>query len=108
MGLFYDLKARGVYSGYQKYVLSLEPVLQAMSRRGLPVTRTNYDEVKLKLETHRTGIFEAMQTLVPEECRPFHPAKGYKKEPKDTTGMGKRWFHATTSAQIIRSWCHEW
>ena len=92
MGLFKDLRSRGVFTGYEKYVLQLEPVLEQMSARGLPVTRVNYDEVKAKLEAHRTGIFEAMQALIPEECRPFHPAKGYKKEPKDTTGMVQRDF----------------
>jgi DNA polymerase family A len=97
VGLFNDLRSRGVYTGYEKYVLQLEPILEQMSARGLPVTRANYEAVKDKLETHRTGIFEAMQTLVPEECRPFHPAKGYKKEPKDAV-MGGVTEHAKEPA----------
>lgn len=92
MGLLADLKSRGVYQGYHKYVMSLEPILQAMAARGLPVSRESYDRVKAQLEERRAAIFEAMQTLIPEECRPFTPPKGYKKTPKDTTGMLQRDF----------------
>ena len=86
MGLLADLKSRGVYQGYYKYVMSLEPVLQAMAARGLPVSRESYDRVKMQLEERRTSIFEAMQTLIPDECRPFTPPKGYKKIPEGYDG----------------------
>jgi hypothetical protein len=85
VGLFNDLRSRGVYTGYEKYVMQLEPILEKMSRRGLPVSNENYDRVKAQLEERRAAIFDAMQTLVPEECRPFHPAKGYKEEPDGAT-----------------------
>ena len=83
MGLFTDLKARGVWSGYEKYVVRLEPILEAMSARGIPVPRDAWEGVKELLEARRGEIVTAMQALIPEACRPFHPAKGYKKEPKD-------------------------
>jgi DNA polymerase I-like protein with 3'-5' exonuclease and polymerase domains len=83
VGLFNDLRSRGVYTGYERYVMKLEPVLQAMAARGLPVTQSNYDRVKEQLVARRAEIEDAMQALIPAECRPFHPKLGFKKGPKD-------------------------
>lgn len=92
VGLFNDLRSRGVFTGYEKYVVQLEPVLEAMASRGLPIPRKSYDDVMRQLVARREEIEKAMQALVPPECMPFHPPKGYKKIPKDITGMIERYF----------------
>lgn len=92
MGLLNDLRERGIYRGYESFVLRLEPILSAMANRGLPVTEESHARVKTLLEERRAQIELAMQALIPPELMPFHPAKGYKKTPKDMTGMEQRWF----------------
>jgi DNA polymerase I-like protein with 3'-5' exonuclease and polymerase domains len=92
LGLFKDLKDRGVHHGYEQYVVNLEPVLESMSRRGMPVPREAWEGTKAKLEDRREEIVKAMQALVPQDCLQHHPPKGYKRAPKDTTGMVERDF----------------
>jgi uracil-DNA glycosylase family 4 len=91
-GLWEDLKQLGVWSGYRKYVVRLEPVLEEMSAHGLPVSPARHTEVKRELEQLHTDAKEAMQSLVPQELHPFSPKRGYKKIPKDTTNLVERQF----------------
>jgi hypothetical protein len=112
MGLFKDLRDRGVYTGYEKYVVRLEPVLESMSTRGIPVPRDAWEETKAKLEERRGEIVKAMQALVPAGCLKHHPSKGYKKEPKgfveggvtehggEEAVWGMRWFPVATEEAV--------
>lgn len=92
MGLLSDLHNAGVGTGYQKYVLELEPILEGMGKRGMPVSPATHAEVTAKLEEMIADCEGAMQTLIPDEVRACHPKSGYKKVPKDTTGMVQRDF----------------
>jgi DNA polymerase I-like protein with 3'-5' exonuclease and polymerase domains len=115
VGLFKDLKDRGVFTGYERFVVELEPVLEAMSKRGIPVPRDAWEETRDTLEARRGDIEDAMQALIPEECRPFHPKQGYKKEPKgaiiggvtehagERAVWGKRWFDATRRIESLNT-----
>src|SRR4029077_6731071 len=68
-----------------------------------------------KLDIAADEIDAQMQALVPDELKNVSPKQGYKREPKDTTGMVQRMFdvtdelappiHADDSAHTIR-WCH--
>ena len=113
MGLFNDLRQRGVWSGYEKYVVQLEPILEAMSMRGIPVPRAAWEDAKAKLEARRGEIVKAMQALVPAECLVHHPKQGYKKQPKDFVEggatehagepavWGKRWFRESNEKMYL-------
>lgn len=95
MGLIEDLQKLGIKQGYDRYVVALEPVLEAMSRRGMPVSPGAYAKLRAELETLHREAFETMQTLVPGAQLPFTPKLGYKKPPKgvDTLpGYARRWF----------------
>jgi hypothetical protein len=95
MALLEDIARFGIGSGYKKYVLALEPVLRAMSERGLPVSPARYAVVKVELEQLHRDAEEAMQALIPIEVRPFTPKAGYKKPPKNVEtapGYVKKWF----------------
>src|ERR1022692_4556093 len=92
MGLLQDLDNAGVGTGYRKYVLALEPILAAMGKRGMPVSPASHAAVSALLTERLAQAELAMQALIPESVHACHPKQGYKKEPKDTTGMVKRYF----------------
>ena len=77
-----DLKKRGVWRGYERHVLRMEPILLNMSERGMPVDPGRHAEVFADLEQIKGELWGRMQALVPDEVRAIHPKQGYKKEPK--------------------------
>jgi uracil-DNA glycosylase family 4 len=89
--LFNSLKKTGLWSGYTRHILQLEPILQKMSSLGMPVDPKRFEEVRFDLACRADGTLEEIQSLVPMECRPL---KIYKKEPKKKDGvmlMGDVW-----------------
>lgn len=69
MNLLQDIDNMGLRSGYDRYVLALEPVLTAMSRRGIPVSPAEHKRVTAELEVELKRVEQAMQVLVPEEAK---------------------------------------
>ena len=82
MALLDDLEKRGIYQGYERYVLGLEPILQQLHIHGMPVNPARHSEVMAELTTRKADAELAMQALIPNEVRAHHPKLGYKKEPK--------------------------
>jgi len=82
----------GLSRGYQKFVLDLEPVLEDMSARGIPVSPAEHARVTAELLATVAAADAAMQAMVPDACKQVSPSRGYKKLPKDTTGLIQRWF----------------
>lgn len=100
MGLLDDLNNAGVGPSYRAYVVGLEPILQDMAKRGIPVSPERHAEVTRELEGRLADAEEAMQALIPDSVRTCHPKQGYKKEPKDTTGMVQRDFPIASLTQL--------
>lgn len=86
MSLFADLKRSGLYRAYDRHVVQLEPILRKMSERGMPVNPERYAEVETILQKAQEERYAQLQSLIPDEIKPFHPKQGYKKEPKDVSG----------------------
>lgn len=78
MGLLQDIDAMGLTRGYQRYVLVLEPVLAAMSERGIPVAASEHTRVMDTLKQQVLDLKEQMQALVPLGLRKW---KQYKTKP---------------------------
>ncbi len=78
MGLFTDLRDRGLWEGYSRYVVAMESLLAAASRRGLPVSAERHAEVSGELRTRRDALFVDMQAAVPDEVKQL---KVYKRKP---------------------------
>lgn len=78
MGLIADMQLRGVWGAYQRYVLTLEPILLATTERGLPISADRHREVTAEFEAELTQLYETMQTLVPDEVKTL---KVCKKKP---------------------------
>jgi DNA polymerase I-like protein with 3'-5' exonuclease and polymerase domains len=83
MGIVSELKAKGLWRGYDRHVRQLNPVLEAMSERGMPVSPASFDQVVAKLEADFKAALDKMQELVPLEAK---KVTTYKKVPKNKTG----------------------
>jgi uracil-DNA glycosylase family 4 len=103
-----DMAARGVWDSYLRRVHSLRPILTAMSERGIPVNDGRRIAFGSELEAAMRVEYEDMQALVPEESRNVHPKQGYKKAPKDLTGLVERNFDVDgldPSKTTVSRWC---
>jgi uracil-DNA glycosylase family 4 len=87
-----DLKARGLWDGYLERVHRVRPILDLMSARGIPMNKARLDHFGEEIGAQMEIEYGEMQALVPEECRDIHPKQGYKRDPKDTTGLVQRKF----------------
>lgn len=87
MGMIADAKRTGLWRAYARQVMSLEPILQAMSARGMPVSRERYAVVERILEEAKDARMADMQRVVPSEQLPFTPKNGYKRTPKDVSDL---------------------
>jgi uracil-DNA glycosylase len=87
-----QLKARGLWNGYEGLVYQVRPILDAMSNRGIPINDAKRIAFGEKLDAAASEIDAQMQLLVPDELKNVTPKNGYKRVPKDTTGMVERAF----------------
>lgn len=69
MGLFADMQSRGLWTSYQSYVVALEPLLAAASRRGMPVSTAQHQSVAAQLDAQAAAQLDLIQTLVPDAVK---------------------------------------
>lgn len=81
--LFNDLKQQGIYRGYVNHVMRLNPILERMSERGMPVDPEVFARVSKQLKDDMAMYRDKMQALVPPQVK---TKKAYKKEPRNKTG----------------------
>lgn len=82
-GLQKALSRLGLLGGYETYVRLFRPVLAAMERRGIPVSREKLSELRQWLETEVTRMDAELQPLVPPQLHGRHPKEGYANIPDD-------------------------
>jgi uracil-DNA glycosylase family 4 len=76
-----------IWDSYVKLVADLWPALRDASRRGIP---TNKEKLLMFLDSvvrKQRAIGENIQRVIPEALLPVKNKTGYKKTPKDTTGL---------------------
>ena len=102
------LKARGAWRSYERHVLEFDPILVRMCERGIPVNDARRRQFGEELEAKGQQIEGEIQGLVPDGVRDVHPPKGYKKQPKDTSGMVKRPFVLIEGGKqvTVERWCN--
>lgn len=74
MGLFDDMKARGLWDSYQSYVVGLEPILEATAARGMPVNPDAHKALAAKLDAEIERLLALLQ-MVPDEVKPLVKCK---------------------------------
>jgi uracil-DNA glycosylase family 4 len=87
-----QLRKRGLWDGYERLVYKVRPILDRMSERGIPINDERRRAFGLELDVAAADVDAEMQSLVPDEIKNVHPKQGYKKTPKDTSGMILRHF----------------
>src|ERR1700677_5181408 len=98
--------------GYIGQVMEVRPILAAMERRGLPVDDAERLKLDGEFDLAQQELLTTLDGRFPNEARSIHPKAGYKKEPKDTSGLVQRVFEIAgedaTGNPIVSStlrWC---
>ena len=90
-----QLKKRGLWDGYERLVYQVRPILERMERRGIPINDERRKAFGVELDAAAGEVDAEMQALVPDELKNVLPKQGYKRTPKDTSGMVQRMFDVT-------------
>jgi uracil-DNA glycosylase family 4 len=91
-----QLRKRGLWDGYERLVYQLRPILDRMQDRGIPINDERRQAFGQQLDKAAEEIDAQMQALVPDELKNCTPKNGYKREPKDLTGLVQRVFKDQT------------
>lgn len=78
--LFADMKAKGVWRGYERHVLRLRPILRRMEERGLPIDREAQQKFRAECDLACRQAFGEMQVIVPDDWKNCLPKEGYVNE----------------------------
>lgn len=101
-GIIKLLKQNNMYKVYQEFILELDPVYAAMTRAGMPINKEKRIESARLLTGRRKEVLGRLNLLVPDAIKPLSPKGGYKKTPKDTTGLTEVVFNG-----ILNKYCSE-
>lgn len=69
VGLPRALDRLGLWDGYERYVRQFRPVLSAMERRGIPVSREKLEELRTWLTEEVTRMDSELQPMIPTELK---------------------------------------
>lgn len=86
-GVERDLRAQGRWEVFERHGCEVYEVLSLMSRNGLPYDTEQAGRFRIELEEKWKERMETLQRVVPDELKNSSPKLGYKRVPKDTTGM---------------------
>lgn len=106
-----SMKRLGIWEGYTRHVRDLWPIVRDMGNRGIPVLPERIKALSGSLQSRQDAILTDIQSMVPDELLECHPKDGYKREPKDTTGMVQRDFRTIAvenggvKEEVTRRWC---
>ena len=87
-----QMRRRGIWAGYERYVYAVRPILDKMQDRGIPVNDVRRQAFGAELDAAAAITDSEMQALVPDELKNVHPKLGYKKVPKVLDGLITREF----------------
>jgi uracil-DNA glycosylase family 4 len=87
LGIKPDLERNGLWKVFERHVVQLNRVLSYMSSKGVLRDEVMRREAEVKLSGLLDETEAQMGAAVPQEARRLHPKNGYKKAPKDTTGL---------------------
>jgi len=91
-GVDAHLKQKGQWETYERHVVELTEVLTTMSCNGLPYSADKAKAFELELQKKWDERFAELQRVIPDELKPSKQKSGYKKLPKEVTGLTLRKF----------------
>lgn len=91
-GLWGEGEAYSLTTGYTGQEREVRPVLAAMEDRGVPIDDAKRIALGEEFERAQNELGAELDGRFPDECRSLHPKEGYKKTPKDCTGLVQRDF----------------
>lgn len=94
------LKKHNLYRVYEEFVLELDPVYAEMTRAGMPIDASMRFNSAQMLTEKKLEVLNRINSLVPDQVKPITPKEGYKKPPKDTTGLTEVTFNG-----ILNTYC---
>jgi len=71
------------YLGYEGLVYALNPVLEKVSERGIPINRVKQEEFSREIDEEKKRIEKELEPLIPEKLLKISPAEGYVRVPKE-------------------------
>lgn len=80
-GIIRDLRAKGCWDAFVRDQ-ELWPLLERLELNGILIDKERQDRLRTELLAAEVAADEALQRLVPLECKPLHPKGGYKKPNK--------------------------
>lgn len=81
-----------VLDSYHQLVADIQPVLNNMKRRGLPINKEKMLAFLKSVVLRQRELGKEIQRLVSDDLRTTHPKMGFKKTPKNTEGKVLRDF----------------
>jgi uracil-DNA glycosylase family 4 len=85
------LKHQGLWTGWYRYKHLLGQVLTTISDRGLPIDRSEQQELLTEIESQTAALEHELQTMVPVEIRPVKSYKGFPKDLREAVKAAGRW-----------------
>jgi len=87
LGIKPSLEKNRLWPVFDRHVVQLNRVLSYMSAKGVLRDEAMRRDAESQLSRLLNDVEAQMEASVPQEARRLHPKNGYKKAPKDTTGM---------------------
>ncbi len=79
---------RSLFEGYKQHVEDLNPILEKMSERGIPVNREKLEEFGRDIDKLKDAAYLKLDEMYPVEIRKV--ASFYKRTPANTEGLVQR------------------
>lgn len=87
-----QLEREGRWETYRRYFREVWPILRDMANRGVPVSEERRGELKALIAREDLRVTAAVRAIVPADLLGVEPKHGYKRVPKDLTGLVEREF----------------
>lgn len=78
-----QLKDKGLWNGYDRYVRQFLPVLKKAAARGVPINRVKQRAFDTELAAIELNLDDRLQHVHPDEIKRLDPPTGFKKGPKE-------------------------
>jgi DNA polymerase family A len=87
-----QLEREGRWETFRRYFAEVWSILRDMASRGVPVSEERRSELKALIEREDQRVTAAVRGIVPSALLGVEPKHGYKRVPKDITGLVEREF----------------